>query len=353
MPRSGSNEIAGYTISPMVKSFYSTPTGPVPQVASNLSFGDKLGTFRARIGALRSSYRIAPGIYCIGSPNASSPVLVTGNYKLSFDTLRKELSEIDCWILVIDSRGINVWCAAGKGTFSTEEISYQINKCNLDQIVNHRKIILPQLGATGVAAHELKSLCGFTGVFGPIRADDIPHFLAKGQISSEMRNITFTLLERLSLIPVEICLFWKSLLIIFAITFILSGLSPNFFSLNSAIERTIFGSFFTLIGIVTGAALTPLLLPWTFFRQFWLKGALLGVLTSLATLSILSGKNLAENLAIIFWITSLSSFLAMNFTGSTPFTSLTGVAKEMRRGLPFQIVSATIACILWVMSSFL
>ncbi len=353
MPRSGSNEIAGYTISPIVKSFHSTDIGPVPKVATNLSLSDKFGTFRARIGALRSSYRISPGIYCVGYPDASSPVLVTGNYKLTFDTLRKELSGINSWILVIDSRGINVWCAAGKGTFSTEEIAYQINKCRLNKIVDHRKIILPQLGATGVAGHELKSLCGFTGVFGPIRANDIPSFLDKGKVSSEMRDVTFTLQERILLIPVEICLFWKSLLLILAVTFILSGISPNTFSINTIVERTIFYSFFTLIGVLTGAALTPLLLPWTYFRQFWLKGALLGFLTSLTILSFINSENLAESLSIIFWITSLSSFLAMNFTGSTPFTSLTGVAMEMRRGLPFQIIGTAIASMLWVLSAFI
>lgn len=353
MPRSGSNEIAGYTISPIVKSFHSTPIGSIPRVATHLSFRDKLGTLRARIGALRSSYRIPPGLYCVGTPDNSSPVLVTGNYKLSFDTLRKELSGTDCWILVIDSRGINVWCAAGKGTFSTKEISYQINKCNLHKIVDHRKVILPQLGATGIAAHELKSFCGFTGIYGPIRAVDIPQFLAQGKISAEMRKVTFTMKERIPLIPVEICLFWKPLLLILFITFILSGLSPNIFSIITTVERTIFGSFFTLIGVVTGAGLIPLLLPWTYFRQFWLKGALLGFLTSLLSLSIISGSNLVENIAIILWITSLSSFLAMNFTGSTPFTSLTGVAKEMRKGLPFQIIGTTLASILWVTSSFL
>ena len=353
MPRSGGYEIAGYTISPIVTSFHSTAIGPVPKVSTNLLLRDKFGTFRARAGALRSSYRISPGIYCVGNPSTNSPVLVTGNYKLSFDTLRKELSNIDCWILVIDSRGINVWCAAGKGTFSTEEISYQINKCHLQKIVAHRKVIIPQLGAPGVAAHELKSRCGFTGVFGPIRAEDIQSFLANGKVSSEMRDITFTMPERISLIPVEICLFWKSSLLILVATFILSGLSPNMFSINATVDRAIFGSLFTLIGMVTGAALTPLLLPWTYFRQFWLKGALLGFITSLLTLSIISGANLVENLAIIFWITSLSSFLAMNFTGSTPFTSLTGVAKEMRRGLPFQIICTAIASMLWVASAYI
>lgn len=336
-----------------MKSFHSTAIGPVPKVSTNLSLRDKFGTFRARVGALRSSYRISPGLYCVGVPNTNSPILVTGNYKLTFDTLRKELFSINCWILVIDSRGINVWCAAGKGTFSTEEISYQINKCNLQRVVSHRIVIIPQLGATGVAAHELKSLCGFTGVYGPIRANDINSFLAKGKVSSGMRDITFTMQERISLIPVEICLFWKSILIILIATFILSGLSPDIFSINATINRTIFSSLFTLIGIISGAALTPLLLPWTYFRQFWLKGALLGFLTSLLTLSIISGENIIENLAIIFWITSLSSFLAMNFTGSTPFTSLTGVAKEMRRGLPFQIICTTLASMLWVVGAFL
>ncbi|HQL32652.1 MAG TPA: hypothetical protein PK969_05305, partial [Treponemataceae bacterium] len=67
-----------------------------------------------RLGIGRNKASVTPGLYFIGSPGAASPVLVSANYRLSFDALRKELSGIDAWILVVDTRGVNVWCAAGK-----------------------------------------------------------------------------------------------------------------------------------------------------------------------------------------------------------------------------------------------
>ncbi len=100
----------------------------------------------------RNNYKVTPGLYGLGAAEGDSPVLVTANYKLSFDALRRELAGSNVWILVVDTRGINVWCAAGKGTFSAEEIAYQVARAQLDQIVSHRELLLPQLSANGVAA---------------------------------------------------------------------------------------------------------------------------------------------------------------------------------------------------------
>jgi hypothetical protein len=325
----------------------------VPRVAAKLTLHDKLGTIGARTGFSRNNYIITPGLYCIGEPNAISPVLVTANYKLSFDALRQELVGINAWLLVIDTRGINVWCAAGKGTFSTEEIAYQVHKANLDQIVTHREVLLPQLSANGVAAHELKRLCGFRGRFGPILAADLPKFLLTGEADEDMRTVTFTLRERAVLIPLEICMLWKQLGVVAVIIFILSGISPDYFSPTLALNRGILQVYATLTAIFAGAVATPLLLPWLPFRQFWLKGAIMGILASLLLLLIgWQSTGGIEKIALFLWTIGCSAFLAMNFTGSTPFTSLSGVVKEMRRGLVFQISSVVLALIFWLAAPF-
>jgi hypothetical protein len=322
-------------------------------VAAELAMRDKLGTIGARTGFFRNNYKITPGLYCIGEPSTTSPVVVTANYKLSFDTLRQGLVGVNAWLLVIDTRGINVWCAAGKGTFSAEEIAYQVHKANLDQIVTHREVLLPQLSANGVAAHELKKLCGFRGRFGPILAADLPKFLQAGEADEDMRTVTFTLRERAVLIPLEICMLWKQLSVMALIIFILSGISPDFFSPTLAFNRGILLVFATLTAMFAGAVATPLLLPWLPFRQFWLKGAIMGSLASLLLLFI-GWQSLGdiEKIAICLWTISSSAYLAMNFTGSTPFTSLSGVAKEMRNGLIFQIGSAILALIFWIAGPF-
>lgn len=138
-----------------------TDAGMVPQIADQLTFADTMGSWKARWGIGRMSYKINPGIYAVGTPDSSSDVLVTANYKLTFDALRKELTGLNLWILVLDTKGINVWCAAGKGTFGTKELINQINKTRLSEIVSHRNLILPQLGAPGVIAHEVTRMTAF------------------------------------------------------------------------------------------------------------------------------------------------------------------------------------------------
>ena len=58
-------------------------------------------------------YSVEPGLYALGQPDDSSPVLVTANYKMSFDWLQQALPNRNAWIPVGDTKGINVWCAAG------------------------------------------------------------------------------------------------------------------------------------------------------------------------------------------------------------------------------------------------
>ena len=330
-----------------------TAAGPVPRVTVSLTMRDKLGTIGARTGFSRNNYKITPGLYCIGSPDATSPVLVTANYKLSFDALRKELAGINSWLLVIDTRGINVWCAAGKGTFSAEEIAYQVHRANLDRIVTHNEILLPQLSANGVAAHELKKLCGFKARFGPILAAHLPKFLQAGVADEEMRSVTFNLRERAVLIPLEICMLWKQLGAVALIIFTLSGISPGYFSPTLALNRSILMIYATLAAILAGAVATPLLLPWLPLRQFWLKGAIMGSVASSLPLYIgIHSTGSIEKLAICLWTICCASYLAMNFTGSTPFTSLSGVAKEIRGGLVFQISLAVFAVTFWIAAPF-
>jgi hypothetical protein len=290
----------------------------------------------------------------VGNPTSISPVFVTANYKLSFDALRKELAEINAWILVADTRGINVWCAAGKGTFSADEIALQVQRSQLAEIVSHRELILPQFGATGVASHTLNKLCGFKGVYGPLRAEDIPAFLQNEQQTDEqMRSVTFSVWERLVLVPVEIALIWKPFAIVLLALFILSGIGPDIFNIESAIGRGMNGAWGTILAILAGALLTPILLPWIPGRQFWFKGLQVAGLTGLVFIfTVMSEATLMEKTGILFWIIALASYMAMNFTGATPYTSLSGVEKEMRKGLPVQIITATLATVLWVTAAF-
>lgn len=298
---------------------------------------------------------MVPGLYCTGNPTPASPVIVTGNYKLTFDAVRQELSDVDAWLLVVDTRGINIWCAAGKNLFSTQEVIQSVIAANLHELVSHREIILPQLGATGVAAHKVHKGCGFKVVYGPMRAADLPAFLAAGnQATQEMRTATFTLKERAELIPVELFLLNKQLAICAVLVFALSGFGPDFYSFSAAWTRGLAAITATIFGIVSGCVVVPLMLNQLPWRMFWPKGALTGVVAGVFCILLFS-SSLSElgSLAMVLWTTAVSSYMAMNFTGSTPYTSPSGVEAEMRRGLPFQAGGALIAAIAWLVAPFL
>ena len=324
-------------------------------MATTAGWPDRLGTAGARLGVIRRRYRVAPGLYAVGSPGPDSPVLVTANYKLSFDSLRFSVSGIDAWLLVADTRGINVWCAAGKGTFSAGEVSDLVRRSRLAEVVSHRRLVLPQLAAPGVTAREVTRDCGFSVRFGPVRATDLPAWLERdGQGDEAMREVTFTLAERAVLIPVELYLLARPLVGLVVLALVLSGIGPGVFSLTAAVQRGVLLLGATGLGILAGAVLVPLLLPWLPARQFWLKGVYTGLaVAALARPLVATGVSGVEQAGLTLWAVAVSSYLAMNFTGSTPFTSLSGVEREMRRGLPVQLLAVGAAAVLWVVAPFL
>ena len=182
-----------------------TDAGAVPIVSADLAMSDYWEHLKCRTSAFRNSYAVKPGLYAVGAPDRDSDVFVSANYKLSFDALRTALKGLNAWVLVLDTKGINVWCAAGKGTFGTDELLRLISFTKLDRIVDHRRIIVPQLGAPGISAHKVKKAAGFSVCYGPVRAEDIHAYIAEGyKATREMRTVTFPFIDRLILTPMEI-----------------------------------------------------------------------------------------------------------------------------------------------------
>ncbi len=303
-------------------------------------------------------YLVEPGLYALGHPDHRSPVLVTANYKMSFDQLRGALSGRDAWILVLDTKGINVWCAAGKGTFGTKELVSRIESSGLRKIVSHRELILPQLAGPGVAAHEVKKLSGFKVIYGPIRADDLPSFLDQGmKATPEMRIKTFTLWERIVLIPMELIAALKAGFILTLLLFLISFLVKRGEGWSFLFQQGFFSALAIFIAILSGAVLTPTFLPWLPGRAFSIKGMSVGMFVAFLFVafrwnSVIPLIGYFEALAWLLVIPALSSFLAMNFTGASTFTSLSGVKKEMRWALPFQIGGGMIGVVLWIGSQW-
>jgi len=309
-----------------------------------------------RWGVNRMNYIIQPGLYALENPDENSPVFVTANYKLSFDRLRKALPGRNAWILVLDTDGVNVWCAAGKGSFGTDELVRRIESSSLAQVVSHRNVIIPQLGGPGIASLQVKKRSDFKAVYGPIRSEDLPAFINAGhKATPAMRRKTFCIGERTVLIPVELVSALKYGLMLTFAFFILGGLLGTDQFWSNAANAAVFAGSTLLMGIIAGVILTSLLLPWLPGRAFALKGLVMGLIVG--TLFILSGSGgipgeavLFETVSQLFLIPAIAAFLAMNFTGASTYTSLSGVRKEMQWAVPPEIGAVIIGFSLWLSS---
>jgi hypothetical protein len=337
------------------KGWINTVVGKVARISTYMGFRDKLGGCGVRWGINRMRYHIPAGLYAIGEPDSGSEVLVTANYKLSFDLLRRELSGRNLWLLVLETFGINVWCAAGKGTFGTRELIERMQAVQLTRLVSHRTIILPQLGGSGVAAHEIKKATRFRVKYGPVRSRDLPEYLDHGmKATAECRRIRFTFRDRLVLTPVELVQAWKPSLIILAIIVFASGLRRGGFNLDATLSHGLTPTLVYLGALLMGSLITPVLLPWIPGRAFSLKGAQLGLLLALLFSLTLASDWSGANLVALFLITpAIAAYFAMNFTGCSTFTSLSGVQKEMRIAVPVIISSLASGGVAWLVGKLL
>lgn len=323
-------------------SWYSAYAGQrIPVISSAITFADTFGSWKARWGIGRMSYLVPPGLYAIGAPDSTSPVVVTANYKMTYDLVRCALKGRNLWLLVLETYGINVWCAAGKGTFGTGELVRRIKKSGLDGLVTHRELLLPIMGGAGVKGVEVKARTGFNCRFATLRIEDLPEYLDTGmQATDGMRELTFALKERLVLTPMEIVSSLKSGLYLVPAIF-LTAATAGGFNLENGLKALLV----CLGTIISGAFISPLLLPWLPTRSFAVKGAFTGLFAAALLIGLLQLSGTAPVMALLCGVTAVSSFIMLNFTGSTPFTSRSGVKYEMRRALPLQGVAMLVALV--------
>ena len=163
--------------------------------------------------------RIEPGLYVVGRPNPNSTVLVTGNFNLTVRRLVRSIEEkVSAWVLVVDSAGINVWCAAGGGFLNAEKVIGALRLSELEGIVHHRHLVLPQLCANGVDGWRVRHETGWEVHWGPVRAEDLPDYLAAGMEKTEaMRWASFPLKDRLEMVTVTLGFYGLIILIPVAI----------------------------------------------------------------------------------------------------------------------------------------
>ncbi|NIM89662.1 MAG: 4Fe-4S dicluster domain-containing protein [Candidatus Aminicenantes bacterium] len=144
------------------------------------------------------------GLIKIGKPQKDSPVFLTCNYHLTVQRVKRALKGMDAYLLIANSRGINVWCAAAGGHLTNHEVISVLKTSGIEGLVGHRQVILPQLAATGVELKIIKEKTGWRIIWGPVYAKDIPVFMQNKMKAGRMeREVKFPFIQRL-----EVAISW-------------------------------------------------------------------------------------------------------------------------------------------------
>jgi len=277
----------------------------------------------ALITIIETFFRMVPfprktGLIKIGNPDRNSPVLVTCNFHLTVERVRRALQGMDCYLLIANSHGINVWCAAAGGHFTSHSVISVLKTSGIEKLVDHRKIILPQLSATGVEGKIVTEKTGWHVLWGPVYASDIPQFMERHHKKTpEMRQVKFPVGQRLemaiawgfpiSLISGLIIYFvWRSALI--PLVALIWGLSLLIF-LFFPVYRHLLATDNKQVGLV-----------FFDFGRGGIQLILWGIfLAGLVVVTVVSG-NFSWGLFIRWAIASLTIILllSMDLSGSTP-----------------------------------
>jgi NAD-dependent dihydropyrimidine dehydrogenase PreA subunit len=157
------------------------------------------------IEIVQTLFRVLPfpcptGLLRIGNPGRDSPILLTCNFRLTVERVRRALRGVDAYLLVANSRGVNVWCAATGGLLTDHDVVSVLRTSGIEAAVDHRWLILPQLAATGIEARAVQERTGWRVVWGPVEAEDVPAFLARGlEATPAMRSVRFPWPQRLEM----------------------------------------------------------------------------------------------------------------------------------------------------------
>ncbi|GBD94278.1 ferredoxin-3 [bacterium BMS3Abin05] len=140
------------------------------------------------------------GLIKIGNPGRDAPVFLTCNFQLTVERVKRALKGMDAYLLVANSRGINVWCSSTGGLLTNHDAISVLKTSGIEDVVDHKTVILPQLAATGIEMKVVLKKTGWRVVWGPVYAKDIPVFMEKHLVKTpEMRQVQFTWDQRIEM----------------------------------------------------------------------------------------------------------------------------------------------------------
>ena len=251
-------------------------------------------------------HRAPTGLDRIGNPDRSSPVLLTGNFTLTVRRLRDVLNGFDAWLLVANSKGINVWCAAGGGHLTHHDVISVLRTSGIADRVDHRELMLPQLAATGVERRPIEASTGWRIHWGPARLEDLPEVLARGgSVHHRERRMRFPLWERLEMASI----WFLPIVVILGLGAWLVADWPAAAAVALLIVVTVVALFASLPRFpVTGSH------RWLTFGSFALAGAAVGCATLAVANQLTPLRMTTVGVAAVLAMLVLS----IDLTGTTP-----------------------------------
>jgi NAD-dependent dihydropyrimidine dehydrogenase PreA subunit len=252
-------------------------------------------------------HRDKTGLMKIGNPGRDASVLITGNYTETVRRLRKALKGENVWLLVANSKGINVWCAAGGGHLTHHDVISAVVTSGAEAKIDNHTLVLPQLGATGIERQKITEATGWTTIWGPARLEDLPSFLHQGhRATPRQRFMRFPLWERL-----EIAAMWAIPMIIIGILLFawLGGWRVGF-AVGAVVCAIVFGIFAALLWL---KVIGPL--RWVTFALF----ALIGLAFGTTILWISGGASLRDLSLTGAAAVVAMAMLSIDLAGTTPW----------------------------------
>ena len=246
-------------------------------------------------------FPVETGLRRVGEPDRNSPVLVTCNYSLTEKRLRKGLGDLDCYLVLAPTKGINNWCSSAGGIFNAHGVYSAVKASRIGDLVDHRRLVLPQLSAPGVNLREVSKLTGWKARFGPVFAEDIPAYIENDHHKApHMYIYEFKLEARLDLVVSMNFQYYLAALIYLALfrRRKIAGFSALFWSLT-------FTDFLFFDHLPT--------------RYGWTKALLNGGFFSLAIAAYyrLAGRNSEDTWKSVALCMGISAMLGMDLAGIT------------------------------------
>lgn len=304
-----------------------------PEKPKIKGFSSQLKIWRCLLTGQVDNVPIEPGVYKSGNPNKNSPIIATANYAYTFIKVMRDLDGVDAWVLVVDSKGINVWCAARGNDFGNDQLLEAVEATGLHHFTENKKIILPQLSAGGVSKPTLPEMSEkfpFKIKYGPVWSKHLREYLTKGlnkKKPQKMKRAKFILRHRIRAGITHTTFLMRKIFL-----FPLLALLVLFFALDiiNIINKT-WMIVDLLFWILFPNLLLTFLYPlYQFTHNFIMKSVFFGILNTIF-LGIItwflrsSFLYVALNVFFFLWI---GFFTTMSFSGYTMSTNPSEIREE-------------------------